>query len=142
MITSIIVIFHRLMRDSHLDLRDQSLKRGNTVHLSTMSNTMCPHMRSSNSILSRRKSDFRLMSRATLRRTLCQNQIISLASLASPITTPTIPEEEEQDLTTMVIKNNISPRLTKTPTMLMITMMTATILTTISHLYQIIDSET
>lgn len=141
MTTSIIVIFHRLMRDSHLDLRDRSRKRGNTVHLSTMSNTMCLHMRSSNSILSRRKSDFRLMSRVTLRRTLCQIQIISMASLASPITTPTIPEGEEQDLTIMLISNNIILRLSTTLTMLMITMTITILLSTISHLHQTIDCE-
>ncbi len=137
-----IVIFQRLMRDSHPDLRDLSLKRGNTVLLSTMFNTMCPHMRSSNSMSSRRRSDFKLMNRVTLRRTLCQIQIKCMASLASLIDTLTTPEEEEQDLTTMVIKNNISPRLTKTPTILMITMMTTTLITTIIHLYQTIDSET
>jgi hypothetical protein len=136
-----IVIFQRLMRDSHPNLRDLSLKKGITVHMSTMFNTMCLHMRSSNSMSSRRRSDFKLMSRVTLRRTLCQIQIKCMANLASQIVILTIPEEEELDLTTKVIKNNISPRLTKTPTILMITMMTTTLLTTISHLYQTIDSE-
>ena len=145
MTTLTIVIFHRLiqpLKDSLLDLRDLSLKRGHTLHQSTMFNTLCLHMRSSNSILSRRRSDFKLTIRVTLRRTLYHHLIMIKSSLASPITTLIIPEEEEQDLSTNLISNITTPGFTRTPTMLMDTMTITTPLTKITHHLQTLDSET